>query len=61
MYTVVYANLEIEKHKDELLSKSKLDENPFDYLKEFIFSKISFIPLENEPDIYTLEDHKVMF
>jgi len=47
MYTVVYANLEIEKHQDELLSKSKLDEKSFDYLKDFIFSKISFIPLED--------------
>jgi len=47
MYTVVYAKFEIEKHKDELLSKSKLDEKSFDYLKEFIFGKINFIPLED--------------
>ena len=47
MYTVEYANIEIENHKDELLSKSKLDEKSFDYLKDFIFSKISFISLED--------------
>jgi predicted nucleic acid-binding protein len=27
MYTVEYAKFEVEKHKDELLSKSKLDED----------------------------------
>jgi len=47
MYTVLYAKIEMEKHKDELLSKSKLDEKSFGYLKEFIFGKINFIPLED--------------
>ncbi|MGV8174378.1 MAG: PIN domain-containing protein [Methanothrix sp.] len=46
MYTVSYARFEMEKHKDELLSRSKLDEKSFDYLTEFIFSKINFVPLE---------------
>ena len=47
MYTVEYARFEIEKHKDELLSKSKLDEKSFDYLNEFIFGKINFIASED--------------
>ena len=47
MYTVEYARFEIEKHRDELLSKSKLDEKSFDYLNEFIFGKINFIASED--------------
>jgi len=45
MYTVEYAKFEVEKHKDELLSKSKLDEDSFDYLIEFVFGKVSLIPM----------------
>ncbi|MDD4653730.1 MAG: PIN domain-containing protein [Methanothrix sp.] len=45
MYTVEYAKFEVEKHKDELLSKSKLDEDSFDYLTEFVFGKVSLIPM----------------
>ena len=45
MYTVEYAKFEIEKHKDELLFKSKLDEKSFDYLTEFVFSKVNFVPM----------------
>jgi predicted nucleic acid-binding protein len=47
MHTVSYAKFEIEKHKDELLARSKLDEKSFDYLTEFLFGKINFIPLED--------------
>jgi predicted nucleic acid-binding protein len=45
MYTVEYAKFEIEMHKDELLLKSKLDEKSFDYLTEFVFGKVCFIPM----------------
>ena len=45
LYTVEYAKFEVEKHKDELLSKSKLDEDSFDYLTEFVFGKVSLIPM----------------
>jgi predicted nucleic acid-binding protein len=45
MYTVEYAKFEIEKHKDELLFKSKLDEKSFNYLTEFVFSKVNFVPM----------------
>jgi predicted nucleic acid-binding protein len=45
MYTVEYAKFEVEKHKDELLFKSKLDEGSFNYLTEFVFSKVCFIPM----------------
>jgi|WetSurMetagenome_2_1015567.scaffolds.fasta_scaffold64759_2 predicted nucleic acid-binding protein len=45
MYTVEYTKFEVEKHKDELLSKSKLDEDSFDYLTEFVFGKVSLIPM----------------
>ncbi len=47
MYTVDYAKTEIEDHKEELLRKSKLDERSLNYLSEFIFSKIDFIPIED--------------
>lgn len=47
MYTVDYAKTEIEVHKEELLSKSKLDERSLNYLNEFIFSKIDLIPIKN--------------
>ncbi|OPY54260.1 MAG: putative nucleotide-binding protein, containing PIN domain [Methanosaeta sp. PtaU1.Bin112] len=45
MYTVEYAKFEVEKHKDELQSKSKLDEDSFNYLTEFVFGKVSLIPM----------------
>jgi predicted nucleic acid-binding protein len=45
MYTVEYAKFEIEKHKDELLFKSKLDEKSFNYLTEFVFCKVNFVPM----------------
>jgi len=45
MYTVEYAKFEVEKHKGELLSKSKLDEDSFDYLTEFVFGKVSLVPM----------------
>jgi len=47
MYTVDYAKIEIEAHKEELLRKSKLDERSLNYLSEFVFSKIDFVSLEN--------------
>lgn len=47
MYTIDYAKIEIEAHKEELLNKSKLDERSLNYLSELIFSKIDFVSLEN--------------
>jgi len=56
MHTVEFAKEEIEKHKEELLLKSKLDEKSFDYLREFIFRKIDFATLN---DIIPFKDKAV--
>ena len=41
MHTVPFARQEIEKHKGELLRKSGLDYESFDYLLDHIFDKIN--------------------
>lgn len=45
-YTVSYAKIEIEKHRNELFSKSKLDEDAFQYLMDSIFGKIQVVEPE---------------
>jgi predicted nucleic acid-binding protein len=47
MHTIELSKIEIEKHKEELLSKSKLDEKSFDYLRDFIFRKIDFATVDD--------------
>jgi predicted nucleic acid-binding protein len=47
MHTVELSKIEIEKHKEELLLKSKLDEKSFDYLRDFIFRKIDFATVDD--------------
>ncbi len=47
MHTVEFSKMEIEKHKEELLLKSKLDEASFDYLKDIIFQKIDFATVDD--------------
>jgi predicted nucleic acid-binding protein len=38
LYTVAYAREEIEKHRTELITRSKLDEDAFQYLLDLIIS-----------------------
>jgi predicted nucleic acid-binding protein len=47
MHTIELSKMEIENHKEELLLKSKLDEISFDYLRNFIFEKVTFASLED--------------
>lgn len=47
MHTIEFSKIEIETHKEELLSKSKLDEKSFDYLRDFIFRKIDFAAIDD--------------
>ncbi|MDY6864478.1 MAG: PIN domain-containing protein [Halobacteriota archaeon] len=42
-YTVAYSKIEIETHRNELLNRSKLDEEAFQYLIDLIFSKICVV------------------
>lgn len=42
----IFAKQEIEKHKGELLHKSGLDEDSFDYLLDLIFAKINVVDRE---------------
>lgn len=43
MYTVPFARLEIEKHKAELVDKSGLDDESFQYLLDLIFARIHIV------------------
>ena len=43
MYTVPFARLEIEEHKAELLNKSGLDDESFQYLIDLIFARIRVV------------------
>lgn len=56
MHTVEFSKIEIEKHKEELLLKSKLDEKSFDYLRDFIFRKIDFATVD---DIIPFKDRAI--
>ena len=47
MHSIELAKLEMEKHKAELLFKSRLDAGSFDYLKESIFGKIDFASIDD--------------
>lgn len=47
MHTIELSKIEIENHKKELLLKSKLDEISFDYLRNFIFKKVTFASMED--------------
>jgi predicted nucleic acid-binding protein len=59
MYTVEYAKIEIDAHKEELLNKSKLDERSLNYLSEYIFSKIDLVSLE-EMDPFKNKAEEIM-
>lgn len=45
-YTISDAKNEIEKHKNELLIKSKVDEEVFNYLLDSIFKKIYVVEVK---------------
>lgn len=45
-YTISDAKNEIEKHKNELLIKSKVDEEVFNYLVDSIFKKIYVVEVK---------------
>jgi predicted nucleic acid-binding protein len=47
MYTLACAHDEIQKHKEELIHKSKLNNEQFDYLIQLLFSKMNFVPAED--------------
>jgi len=46
-YTPSFTRSEIEKHKEELIRKSKLDANAFQYMMETIFHKIQIVNLHS--------------
>jgi len=46
MYTVPFARVEIERHRDELLSRSKIEQDTFEFLMDVIFSRIRVVDLE---------------
>jgi predicted nucleic acid-binding protein len=46
-YTPSSTRSEIEKHKEELIRKSKLDADAFQYMMETIFSKIQIVNLHS--------------
>ena len=49
-YTIVGAQEEIDAHKKELIHKSKITDEQFEYLIQLIFSKMSLIsPVDIEP------------
>ena len=43
MYTIAYAQGEIDAHKIELIQKSKINDEQFEYMMQLIFSKMSLI------------------
>jgi predicted nucleic acid-binding protein len=45
-YSLFYARSEIEKHKKELIRKSKLEDDAFQYLMDTIFDKIQVFDLD---------------
>jgi predicted nucleic acid-binding protein len=47
MYTLACAQEEIEAHKAELIHKSKLTDEHFEYLIQILFSKMNLVPPEN--------------
>jgi predicted nucleic acid-binding protein len=47
MYTLSYAEEEIESNREELTRKSKLDDDSFKYTIRVLLSKINLIPLES--------------
>ncbi len=47
MYTLAFAQEEIQKHKAELIYKSKLTDEQFGYLIQLIFSRMSLVPLQD--------------
>jgi predicted nucleic acid-binding protein len=47
MYTLACAHDEIQKYKEELIHKSKLNNEQFDYLIQLLFSKMNFVPAED--------------
>ena len=46
-YTPSFTRSEIEKHKEELIRKSKLDADAFQYIMETIFDKIQIVNLHS--------------
>lgn len=42
-YTVSHSKDEVEKNKEELVEKSRVDEDVFQYIMDVIFSKISIV------------------
>jgi predicted nucleic acid-binding protein len=56
MYTLACAQDEIQKHRDELIPKSRLNNEQFDYLIQLLFSKMNFVP---EEDIEPLKDSAI--
>ncbi len=51
-YSLSYARSEIENHKKELIKKSKLEDDAFQYLLDTIFDKIQVF------DLNTIEPYK---
>jgi predicted nucleic acid-binding protein len=47
MCTLACAKDELQKHKKELIPKSKLNNEQFDYLIQLLFSKMNFVPDED--------------
>jgi predicted nucleic acid-binding protein len=47
MYTLAFAEEEIQKHKAELINKSKLTDEQFGYLIQLIFGRMSLVPLQD--------------
>jgi len=56
MHTIEFARIEIEKHRNELLTKSKLDEKSFNYLMDYLFSKIDIVKMN---DIAAFKDKAI--
>ena len=47
MYTLACAQDEIQKHKEELIPKSKLNNEQFEYLMRLLFSKMNLVPAKD--------------
>ncbi len=45
-HTVSYSKNEIEKNKEELVKKSRVDEDSFQYIMDIIFRKINVVDAE---------------
>ena len=56
MHTIEFSRIEIEKHRNELLTKSKLDEKSFNYLMDYLFSKIDIVKMN---DIAAFKDKAI--